>query len=233
MKPAKRSLRRHLPPIALLLHVLLASGQVGAAGNSSVQIKVTGSVVPPACTIALTAGDTIDYGRMQFSELEKERNTILSERNLSFTINCDAPAKLALTLQDEQPATVVQDLIKGVRGEADANQMANGLGAVNGVNIGIFYVRVFAGDGSNNPGALRTLRSQGLEGWSETPVDAPLYADGSKPVGFSTGQTSVPTAFTTLTGRLAVQPVIRPSAELPSTHEIFLAGSSTLTVYYQ
>ncbi|MCA1326615.1 DUF1120 domain-containing protein [Herbaspirillum sp. alder98] len=232
MKPSQSLSRRAIRPIMFFLYAWLASGHGGAAAGS-VQLKVVGSLVPPACSLALPAGDTVDYGRMLNAELSPDSHTVLPERNLNFSITCDAPAKVALMLQDENPATIVPDLIKVVRGEADANFMANGLGSVNGVNIGIFYVRVVAGTGRNQPGSLRTLRSDGVQGWSETPVDAPLYANGSKAVGFSDGQASVPTALSTVTGRLAIQPLIRPRADLPTADEIVLAGSTTLTLYYQ
>jgi type 1 fimbria pilin len=238
MKPSKssKSLIRHaMRPLAFYLLTLLNSGHAGASegGSNSIQLRVIGSLVPPACTLALPSGGTIDYGRIQHSELAASGNTILTERNIAFSINCDAPAMVALMLQDEQPGSVVQDLIKSVRDDPDGNAVANGLGAVNGVNIGIYYVRVFVGPESNNRGTLRTLRSEGLESWSETPVDAPLYANGTRPLGFSSDQATVPTALSTVSGRLAIQPLIRPRTELPGGDEIALAGSSTLTLYYR
>ncbi|EJN06920.1 DUF1120 domain-containing protein [Herbaspirillum sp. YR522] len=229
-------LRRVAVQLSSCLFALLATAPATAAADgtgNSIQIKVVGSLVPPACNLTMPAGSTVDYGRMLHSQLSTDSHTLLPEQKLTFSINCDAPAKVALLLQDEHPATIVQDLIKAVRDEPDANFMANGLGSVNGVNIGIFYVRVSTGSGRNVPGTLRTLRSDGMRGWSETPVDAPLYANGIYAVGFSEGQAALPTAFNTVSGELAIQTLIRPSAELPSVDEIVLAGSSTLTLYYQ
>ena len=237
MTPSKPLLRRVALPLAGGLLALLASTRLAVAAadgtGNSIQIKVVGSLVPPACSLALPAGSTVDYGRMLHSQLATESHTLLPEQSLNFSITCDAPAKVALMLLDEHPATVVHDLIKTVRDEPDANFMANGLGSVGGVNIGIFYVRVFTGAGSNVPGKLRTLRSDGAQGWSETPVDAPLYAHGIKAVGFAEGQASLPTAFNTVSGKLKIQTIIRPRRDLPSVDEIVLAGSSTLTLYYQ
>ncbi|PCE33577.1 DUF1120 domain-containing protein [Burkholderia ubonensis] len=100
---------------AMAIGIAMMSAAPHAFAQSSAVLKVTGTIVPPACTPTFEGGDTIDFGqvspRADFSKV--------GEKRTSLRISCTSPSFIAFKVTDNRNGTQV-----------NRNALANGTSTV-------------------------------------------------------------------------------------------------------
>lgn len=132
---------------ALLSMALIATSTSAMAEGESVDLTVTGSVVPSACVLALGNGGEFDWGTIPSSSLNHPLINLLEKKHLQLTVACAAPTKFALRIVDNE-ADSASDLIPHSRGA----------GLINGKPIGGYGLRFTGGtiDGNRYGGSMKS-----------------------------------------------------------------------------
>ncbi|MFJ3462009.1 DUF1120 domain-containing protein [Achromobacter spanius] len=204
----------------------IAAALAAAAGAQaqSIDIRVIGTITPAACTPTIAGGGIVDFGTIPGESLNQTAVTTLPKKSVPFSITCDAPTQVAISVVDNRADSV----IPGIIATTDANNF--GLGTADGVKIGGYMMDMeqgtFTADGdsvfttaSRDSGATWLISNFGrlqkgeLRSWSLTEAGAPV-------------------AFSNLAGSLAVTAAINKAESLPLTQEIQLDGLATLEMVY-
>lgn len=115
----------------------IALSPMPASAATSVQLKVTGAIVPASCGITMPGGTIVDYGRIDPNFLNKDNVTIIGDDiRAKMQVTCDSPMLFAIRPTDERAATKIS--VPGVQ-PSDLF----GLGRAGNVNIGAYKVRLF------------------------------------------------------------------------------------------
>ncbi|KAF1028748.1 MAG: Protein GltF [Pseudomonas sp.] len=70
---------------------------------SSVDLTVTGTITPSACTVIITSGNVVELGKVAARDIEQDSMTYLPTAPVDMTVNCEAPTLFALAPQDNRP----------------------------------------------------------------------------------------------------------------------------------
>jgi type 1 fimbria pilin len=201
---------------AIALPLLASCFNVHAA--PSAEVKVIGTLVPPACTFTLDGKNVFDYGQVVPADAEKD----LGEKTMPFSIVCEAPTKVAIHPIDQRAGSVKPGM----------GLASFGLGKVNDKNIGQ-YTLSMTKPVDTSAGALTTVLSKsGPSGpWSKSEkleagsMSLTSWGKGGDPKG------TIP--IVSLQGELVVSALVYRKAELPPlTEEIKLDGLATLEIVY-
>ncbi|MFP2768853.1 DUF1120 domain-containing protein [Oceanisphaera sp. KMM 10153] len=211
---------------------LAAAGMVAAAGAQaqSMDVRVTGTVTPPACVPTLAGGGVVDYGRIDARSLNRTEPTILSEKEFPFSIACQGSTRVWVRTFDNREASRVSGIVSAL-GSVYTNYQNFGLGAVGDTNVGGYVIRfkqdTFTADGAD----VRTVHT-GLSGsgWFLNLEGGALQNLPQYRVSWSTSFN--PIAFSNLAGTLSVTPVLVRSDALPLQDEVPLDGLVTLEMVY-
>lgn len=217
--------------------ILLATNAAMAA--DSVDVKVIGTIVPAACKPALSGGATIDYGTIKASAIAQDDYTVLPVKSLNFSINCDAPAKVALKSIDVRQGTEAKPVGVKLNGTTIGDSTAvSGLGLADSKKIGA-YTAILKTASVTLDGATTGVDSILSKDMATTWVKNGTLAEGAWIGGthswlysFAAAGSLTPVAFTTLTGTLDVQAAINKGSELDLTKAVHLDGMSTIELYY-
>lgn len=209
----------------------------------SVDLTVIGTIIPAACTPALSSGGIIDYGDIASSTLSSSNYTALAEMNLDFTITCSAPAKVAMKAINGRVGTAAGAGAAGTNsdGTAPVNLFAvagvgvAGLGIDGTAQIGGYGVRITPGNTTADTLSVDTLsKTEAGATWvTEAATGGSLYSPTTTRLisWAATGET-VPVAITNLTGILGVQAYLNNTVALNLDHVITLNGMTTLELIY-
>ncbi len=197
------------------------------ASAESAELRITGTIVPAACTPAFAGGGVVDYGNIPAGSLNQTAQTTLADKSTQLTLTCDAPALFAFKVVDDRAGTAVVSLETI---PTYTENMKFGLGAAGGKNIGAYSLQI-TGETSDQ-GATNHLAS--LDGGTTWSVfGGGMVGDGSRLIGFgdsATGKT--PSAHTSITADIRVVTAIDKGSNLPLTQKIPLDGLSTFEVVY-
>ncbi|KFK93539.1 MULTISPECIES: DUF1120 domain-containing protein [unclassified Serratia (in: enterobacteria)] len=229
----------HLQKTVCALAVLATTSLPVLAG--SIDVRVIGTIDPAACTPTLSGGGTVDYGTIKPTALTTDAFTVLPEKQLDFAINCDAPAKVAITAHSQRGASAVKTdgtlteiaSIPGIFGSTGSTATV-GLGLDGTKGIGGYAIRLAAGTMTADGVAVDSIISNSnTTSWGSTlfgnlftSIENKRYSSWAK-----TG-TTTPIAFTTLAGKLGVQAYINKASELDLTKPVVLDGLTTLELVY-
>lgn len=222
---------------ACALAVLATSTAVMA---ESIDVKVIGTITPTACKPTLTGGGTIDYGTINPNTLKKDEFTILAEKQIDFSITCDAPAKVAIAAKSgrgESAVNIKDGKLTVISPEnalfGDTNIGAAGLGLDGTKGVGGYGLRLQAGtmqaDGKN----VDSIQSNGnTTSWAKTELGSLFNSISQRYSSWAAAGTLTPIAFTTLSGKLGAQAYINKASELDLTKPVKLDGLTTLELVY-
>lgn len=205
-------------PAALLLLALTQE----AFAASSVDLTVTGLIVPSACTPTLSQGGVVDYGRLAAKDLKVDTMTTLPRVNLQLGVNCAGPTLFALRGRDNRAGTAYDD----------DRENTFGLGLINGdQRLGNYFLII---DTPVSPGvALYPLMSlNNGESWWQFPDGTWLSPNQMSAFGNSEAGLPAPVALQTVTSALNVYTYIAPTSGLTLTEEVALDGSATVELFY-
>lgn len=215
----------------LLAAFLSAVACRAMAVDDSVDIKVAGQIVPPGCVPTVAGGAVFDYGGIKAASLALDDYTILSAKNLKFTIVCDNPMKVAFKAVDQRKASVVQTIGKSLLGRVidDKSDILFGLGVDGTRNIGAFAMNIIG------------MWADGVRAGSIVSVDSGstwasdnhmwLYSSDNKLSAASLDK-STPVPFTILTGQISLQAALNKGSELDLSKITNLDGLTTIQMIY-
>lgn len=235
---------KHMQKTICALAVLATTSLPALA--ESVDVRVIGTINPTACTPTLSGLGTIDYGTIKPNELNNDTYTVLDEKQIDFTITCDAPAKMAITAVNGRPDTVA-GATEGAGGAAIAPEGVTlfgtggdtavvGLGVDGTTKIGGYGVRIdnstVTADGESVTTLNSSLGTSGDELWGTSAAGGLYHPTVHRAVSWGAAGTRFPTAFTTLNGKLGVQAYINHASELDLTKPVRLDGLTTIELVY-
>ncbi|EIK97817.1 hypothetical protein PMM47T1_04874 [Pseudomonas sp. M47T1] len=85
--------------------VVLSTFAASAMAASSVDLAVTGSIIPASCTPTLSMGDAV-FSRISAADLNAGKHTLIGERKQqTLSINCQAPTLFGIRGIDNRPGT--------------------------------------------------------------------------------------------------------------------------------
>lgn len=218
---------RFTDKISALALSLITSALAFGAHAQSVDLRVTASIVPAACTPALSGGGIVDFGVIPASTLSKTYPTEVGSRTTSLTITCDAPAQVGFKVIDNRAASVA----------IGAGEKRFGLGTAGGAKIGAYTLTLdptqFTVDGGQGFGlysdtsqsswqSINTVRDIQDSGMSIQEVYSVAKSDGS----------DAPDAFQTMTTAIEVTAVVARGDSLPLGERIEFDGSATIELTY-
>ncbi len=222
----------------------LAAGFIATAAQAqtTAELKITGTITPPACTITLGKGGTADFGSFSYSTL-KPNGTKLAEQLVDLTVACEGPARVGLNIVDNRASSKI------AKADVDAGEWSSsaqaigdthifGLGSVTTtdnrqVKVGGAMVGFKGGvvnvDGTANSGVIY---SADKTTWAN---DATLrqFMSPTQTYSFLKGATgNTPVAIQNVQGTLSVVSTINKNSLLPSGQSIKLDGSATISLVY-
>lgn len=213
-----------LAAVACAAAVMFVPGQASA---ESAELRITGTFVPAACTMAFAGGGVIDYGAIPASSLNPSSQNSLESKSTQLTLTCEAPALFAFKVIDERAGTALEWL--QILPIEDATTKF-GLGTVDGKKIGAYSLQVE--DGTSEAGYARRLESQdGGAHW--TTSEGVLTANGGKLFAFGDSSSEwqlLP--HTSITADIGVFAVLDAGDNLPLAKRIPLDGLSTFELIY-
>ncbi|MFJ7796818.1 DUF1120 domain-containing protein [Pseudomonas sp. NPDC096950] len=198
-----------------------------AAQAASVDLTVSGTVIPTSCIPAFAGGSNVDLGRIFSATLNPAAQNNLPPRDITLKIACDAPAAVEIAVTDNRAATKVPGLTFNGRTN---NDLYYGLGSTQGIGIGGFGLLTGQPLTDGNP-QMFLVRSPADPTW-RPPVSGLV---SNAPVSYSWGPSAAagPAAARLHTFPMKVAAAIRATSELPpTTDEFLLDGSVTFDVYY-
>ncbi|WP_443694653.1 DUF1120 domain-containing protein [Pseudomonas sp.] len=203
-----------------LLHTSIAGVLIGCAfpafAASTVDLAVTGLIVPSACTPSLSAS-TVDVGRVSVKDLNQDTRTQLTPTTLQLGIDCESATLFAMQTTDNRADS-------GAHGEYGIGK------TIPGERIGGYYMSLDKGvaDGAavtpitsfNNGATWGSL-------WPEDPWTTSFIVSIRDP-----GAARVPVPAKNTQMALSVLPFILPAKNVTITEDTPIDGSATIEVKY-
>lgn len=216
---------------ALAFATTAALVSFGAQANS-VEVKVTGTITPAACTPTLSGGGTVAYGRISPSLLSDTAYTDLPDHTIPFSITCDLPTKVGLTFVDNRSGSTVSGIIDNLIGGFSGNAHNFGLGTVNTKNVGGYAMRFgqsYTADGV----AVRAVTSiDSGTTWRGSNASDLGNKGATYILSWSDTNGGAPIAFKDLAGDLVVKTRLNKKADLDLSDDVDLDGSATIELVY-
>lgn len=206
--------------------LILALSPLAAQANT-LDLTVSGTVIPTACVPAFAGGGDVNLGRIFSASLSATQQNDLPPRDITLKVACDAPAAVEISAADNRAATKVTGLTFNGR---TSDTLYFGLGNTKGVGIGGFGLLTGQPLADGTPQTFLVRNPQNRV-W-RVPA-AGLVSNA--PVTYSWGPSAAagPAAARLHTFPMQVAAAIRPTADLPPTTDEFqLDGSVTFNVFY-
>jgi len=222
----------------MLLSVLALSVNAATAAES-VDIKVTGKILPSSCTPSFPSGGGIaDFGTMKVAALNATSVTQLKDmKEVPITITCEESTRIAVKFTDARDASSPTDDI-GFNSFAGSPTFSFGLGTYNGKNIGAYALGIPRAQGANTNDAGDSLypimsldngSSWGVRGINHLQI----ASDNREIYSFGTTLNSVALApQTKINFKVAVEATINPTNDLSITDEVTLDGLTNVELVY-
>ncbi|RDK06969.1 DUF1120 domain-containing protein [Cupriavidus lacunae] len=227
---------KRLKNIALL--TLLAGGSTAAlAVGPTAELKVTGRISPPVCTVALASNGVVDYGTLMHG-VTWTTDLKLQERTLAnaFTITCDSPTAIGVAFTNNRvpsnggnaaPTNAAQGVIAaGANGGWGLGLDASG-NKVGGYTSSVGNATV---DGTAAKWILRSAQGEIKNNWAQVAGDEGGAAD-SRAYAFSSDGTALAIGQV-FKADYSVAASVAPRDKLDLSQAVNLDGSVTLQVNY-
>jgi hypothetical protein len=223
---------------------VLTAGSLPAWAES-VNLSVTGTIDPAACTPTLGSSGTVDYGRINANQLSADSYTQLGTKEIDLTITCSAPAKVAIRAVNGRVGSLAAPSERSAGGTPapfilnNAIPSAVGLGLdgttkIGGYSVNLGSVTVEATNGNiGNILTLTALYSSNGSDWNgvDTASTSLYRTNTDNYISWGANQ-STPAAFTTMATTLKVNAYINKSTELDLSKPVNLNGLTTIELVY-
>lgn len=224
--------------ILLATSVALALS-TSAYADSTAVLKLTGTLTNAACTPSLSNGGVADYGRIMLSDLSPTDTNQLGNRDVTLSISCTSPTKVAWTIVDDRADSVQKLTITNTgwnNGESWGNFLY-GVGKTAGdVKLGAYAVVIHS--------SSITADDNEAQGLTSVPSidDAWVYMSStSEPVRPSLNMFTVgpkgsgslyPKAYSNAVFPLRVSLAIQGTDALAITDDTNIDGQATISLVY-
>ena len=199
---------------ALAIALLLGTSTSTFAA-STIHLTVKGLITPSACTPALSAAGTVDYGKLSVNDLHPTYSTDLPQVTLNLQIACAATTPMAFKLIDNRPGTHTIGANMGL-GLTDAGEK---------IGSAWLYFQNPVADGT--PADVSVSLTNGSSWIRAINLDTRgLYAPSAA------ADFSVPIAIKHFATELQVGGVIAPTSSMTLTREVVIDGNATVEVLY-
>lgn len=198
-----------------------------AQAAETAEIKVKGSVLPPACVPAFVSGDTVDYGTIPLSTLKSGAYAQLETRSIPFTVTCNAKMQIGITATDNRAASRLYTV------GALPDMHIFGLGMVGGRKVGgytLYLGKNMKVDG--NAQSTNLFRQiGGASSWT-TGVEGNARFDNNAGYIFTLGSGNTPATGQTWTFDIKITTYLNTLENLNVANAFPLDGSATIEVKY-
>ncbi|RWT22770.1 DUF1120 domain-containing protein [Enterobacter cloacae] len=222
-----------------MLVTALALSVNTAMAAQSIDIKVTGKILPSSCTPAFPSGGGVaDFGTMKVSSLNSTSMTTLAEmKEIPVAITCEEATRVAVKFTDmrDNSSPTEPMIFNKLGGSA---QFIFGLGMYNGKKIGGYSLALLRTAGANTNDAGDSLYPMisldGGNGWGYRGNEyLAITSDNSEIYGFGTERTSgVLSAQSKINFKVVVEAGINPTNDLNVTDEVTLDGLTNVELVY-
>lgn len=236
----------------LVVATVFAGAAQWAAANSA-DLLITGKLVPPACTPALSGGAVIDYGDIPVSNLRNGAAYTLEDRDVSLTVTCQEDTALGIRITDaraESKPLLGGEIPQPVKHSqsnlivASNNNQTMGLGNDGAVGkLGVWWMTI-------DKTKLKATNSQSEEvsepkllfsanngmSWGETiaaPLDPHFAGAGVGAFAIKRIGSSSPAVASIHEFPMVVGAALNAKERLNLKGDTKLDGKGTFTIYYQ
>jgi len=217
--------------IAALMSGMMVSGAAMAEGEmvigAKATMKVQGTILPPACTIAVDG--TLSFNDINPGTLNKDKFTDLKAQKSKVIVGCDGPSFFGIRAVDNSGASAEKP-------DTNKETLFSLGNNANGTSVGVYTIKLdregSSADGSSVQKAY-SLKSGNL--WSEVTDDNGYYFKNAKLVPLSGMDLTYDTERKAMSDKvysLEVQPSIAPVGKNGVQSSINLNGSATFEVIY-
>ncbi len=210
--------------------IAAATATVTHAANM-VEMQVVSVITPAACTPMLSGGGVADYGTIPARSLKPGAVTPLPAKSLSFSINCDAAAKVSIRAIDNRTSSVIVGILAAGSGDGNLNDSFNfGLGTASGKSIGGYAIVFQPGSYTGDYQQAQLLYS--TDSGTTWQPSTNGYIAKNRSFSWGAPGSSYVSSLRTISGTVVVQPYINKPENLSLSQEILLDGSATLELSY-
>ncbi|MEJ5069698.1 DUF1120 domain-containing protein [Leclercia adecarboxylata] len=222
---------------------LMMAAQAHAATDAT--LKVSGTIVPAACTPTLSNGGEVSFGSIAAASIRKaaEDNSLvqLGTKDITLSITCEATAAIGFKVVDNRASSAVALSSTAYINPTDArlnvlNQPVFGFGlglANNSAKIGAYSITTDTAGATADGASVNLLASddQG-KSWVLGEVGVRQFNDGNRIVTVADKSgSSEPKMFKEATLPMKISAAVQTSSVLGSD-EITLDGNATLSLVY-
>lgn len=213
---------RNLFAVAALVSVMPA-----AFAASTVDLTVSGTIIPASCTPVLSATD-INFGKISSADLlpDELNNRIGKNIRTTLSVNCSSPTIYGLRGIDNRSTSVIPT----------GFHSPYGLGFTpNGEKLGGHHLEILAGSSliDSRPTFI-TVSDPSATTWGASAADVRALRNSGPLLGFTdvAGVTTGPIPIKDAQFKLFHYLVIAPTDSLTLTDDVALDGSATVEVVY-
>lgn len=226
-----------------MLASVLAVAASSAMAASSIDIQVTGKIVPSSCTPTFTSGGGIaDFGTMKVASLNSTTMTALADvKVIPITITCEDATRIAVTFNDAHsdsaPTTMLPIAYVDNNFDNDVKG-TSGLGMYNGKKIGAYSlgIQLTKGAVTNDAGddLYPTFSADNGASWANRSGERYMQIanDKSEIYSFSSELGGTPVPQTKVNFNVGVAAAINPTNDLNITDEATLDGLTNVELVY-
>ncbi|WP_333902534.1 DUF1120 domain-containing protein [Enterobacter wuhouensis] len=226
-----------------MLASVLAVAASSAMAASSIDIQVTGKIVPSSCTPTFTSGGGIaDFGTMKVASLNSTSMTPLADvKVIPISITCEDATRIAVTFNDAHADSAPTEALPTnfVDLDFDINVKAtSGLGMYNGKKIGAYSLGIQQAKGTvtNEAGdeLYPTVSVDNGTTWGNKSGLRYMQVanDKSEVYSFSSTLGGTPVPQTKVNFNVGVAAMINPTNDLNVTDEATLDGLTNVELVY-
>lgn len=224
-----------------MLASMLAVAASSAMAASSVDIQVTGKIVPSSCTPAFVSGGGIaDFGTMKVASLNSTKPTTLPDMKIiPISITCETATRIGVTFNDAHADSAPTTDLSVAFADLDLQTTpayTAGLGMYNGKQIGAYSMGIQLTSATNADGdTLYPVYSEDLQDWGTKSGNRYLQVktDKSETFGFAASSGGMaPVAQKQINFSVGLSAIINPTNDLNVTDEATLDGLTNVELVY-
>ncbi|HCL5074924.1 TPA: DUF1120 domain-containing protein [Salmonella enterica] len=224
------------------LATVLALSATSVMAASTLDIKVTGKIVPSSCTPTFGSGGGIaDFGTMKVSSLNATTPTSLPDtKEVPITITCEEATRIGVTFTDARKSSAPTTKFDNVKFKYLGTEVVDyfGLGMYGDQKIGAYAlgIDVRSGEITNAAGDTNLMAYVSTNGgvdWGTKDGDYTQILNTHNEI-FSFGKrgTDAPEPQTRVDFKVDVEAIINPTNDLHITDEATLDGLTTVELVY-
>lgn len=200
--------------------VALVLSSPAALASMSPELKVTGTMAVPTCTVGVNNNGVADLGKISNGLISSTQATALAEQRLLAQVECEAETYLSFTIVDNRAGTA-----------SLTSNTAFGLGNVNGTGKLGYYTMVMNTNWVDGTSVMTYSTPKGSTLFTASSV--PTSVDKTKVMGYARAN-NVQVSGKKFVTDLKITPFLASSKDMggPLSDSVKLDGSATLNFAY-